>query len=181
MFKAFDRGDVSTSTQVKASVQRGIKAQVAEAHPNITDEELDELLPKKPPLVQYKVGPHMMLYCKKAEAAEGETPSDEPVFFQHRNGPILPTLRTVHKYPTLEFTSVTVDEGAIPFILGGANIMCPGLTKEGHSLMPPDGEFQDENGFDLPGLDKGDGVVIKAEGKEHAIAVGVMKMSSIDM
>ena len=59
--------------------------------------------------------------------------------------------------------------------------MCPGLTKEGHSLMPPDGEFQDENGFDLPGLDKGDGVVIKAEGKEHAIAIGVMKMSSIDM
>ena len=97
MFKAFDRGDVSTSTQVKASVQRGIKAQVAEAHPNITDEELDELLPKKPPLVQYKVGPHMMLYCKKGEAEEGETPSDEPVFFQHRNGPILPTLRTVHK------------------------------------------------------------------------------------
>lgn len=181
MFKAFDRSEVSTSTQVKASVQRGIKAKVAEANPKITDEQLDALLPKKPPLVQYKVGPHMMLYCKKAEAEEGVTPSDEPVFFQHRDGPILPTIRTIHKYPSLDFTSVTVDAGAIPFILGGANIMCPGLTKEGHSLMPPDGEEQDAQGFDKPGLSKGDGVVIKAEGKEHAIAIGVMKMSSVDI
>ena len=181
MFKAFDRSEVSTSTQVKASVQRGIKAKVAEANPNITEDQLDALLPKKPPLVQYKVGPHIMLYCKKGEAAEGETPSDEPVFFQHRDGPILPTLRVIHKYPSLKFTSVTVDEGAIPFILGGANIMCPGLTKEGHSHMPEDGVEQDANGFDKPGLAKGDGVVIMAEGKEHAIAIGVMKMSSADM
>eukprot|EP00536_Pseudo-nitzschia_multiseries_P005943 jgi/Psemu1/65341/estExt_Genemark1.C_1210043 len=181
MFKAFDRSEVSTSSQVKASVQRGIKASIAGANPKITDEELDVLLPKKPPLVQYKVGPHMMLYCKKGEAAEGATPSDEPVFFQHRDGPILPTLRTIHKYPTLEFTSVTVDKGAIPFILGGANIMCPGLTKPGQSVMPPDGEEQDEQGFDKPGLSKGDGVVIRAEGKEHAIAIGVMKMSSADI
>lgn len=181
MFKAFDRSEVSTSTQVKASVQRGIKARVALANPNITADELDALLPKKPPLVQYKVGPHMMLYCKKAECEEGATPSDEPVFFQHRDGPILPTLRIIHKYPTLNFTSVTVDAGAIPFILGGANIMSPGLTKEGHSHMPPDGAEQDAQGFDKPGLSKGDGVVVMAEGKEHAIAIGVMKMSSADI
>ena len=65
MFKNFDpTSDVSTSTQVKASVQRGIKAQIVESHPNITMELLDALLPKKSPLVQYKVGPHLMLYCK---------------------------------------------------------------------------------------------------------------------
>lgn len=56
---------------------------------------------------------------------------DEPIFFQHRDGPILPTLRFVHMYPGVEFTRVTVDKGAIPFILGGANIMCPGLTNVG--------------------------------------------------
>lgn len=182
MFKAFERSEVSTSTQVKASVQRGIKSRVAAANPNISEEELDALLPKKPPLVQYKVGPHMMLYCRRGETSEeGATPSDEPVFFQHRDGPILPTLRIIHKYPGLQFTSVTVDEGAIPFVLGGANIMCPGLTKEGHSVMPEDGAEQDAQGFDKPGLSKGDGVVILAEGKEHAIAIGVMKMSSADV
>ena len=81
----------------------------------------------------------------------------------------------------LQFTNVTVDKGAIPFILGGANVMCPGLTKPGQSIMPPDGEEKDEHGFDKPGLLKGDGVIIRAEGKEHAIAIGVMAMSSADM
>ena len=29
----------------------------------------------------------------------------------------------VHKYPKVHFTKVRVDSGAIPFVLGGANIM----------------------------------------------------------
>ena len=167
MFKRFDPStDVSTSTQVKASVQRGIKSQISHSHPSLTDEILDDLLPKKPPLVQYKIGPHLMLYCR----------GSEPVFFQHRDGPILPTLKFVHKYPEVEFTRVTVDKGAIPYLLGGANVMCPGLTNPG-GLMPPDGDGEDEG----PALAKGDGVVIYAEGKELALAVGVMAMSSADV
>lgn len=180
MFRRFDpSNDVSTSTQVKASVQRGLKSQILEKHPSITEEMLDELLPKKTPLVQYKVGPHLMLYCRKIEH-EDKSPTDEPVFFQHRDGPLLPSLKLVHQYPTLEFTRVTVDKGAIPFLLGGANVMCPGLTNPG-SEMPPDGVEQDEQGFDKPGLAKGDGVVIYAEGKEYALAVGVMTMSSAEV
>lgn len=119
MFKSFDSSnDVSTSTQVKASVQRGIKSQISNAHPALTDDVLDALLPKKPPLVQYKCGPHLMLYCRQKDGG-----GDEPIFFQHRDGPILPSLKFVHQYPKVEFTRVTVDKGAIPFILGGANIM----------------------------------------------------------
>mmetsp|Transcript_16439 Transcript_16439/g.28666 ORF Transcript_16439/g.28666 Transcript_16439/m.28666 type:complete len:207 (-) Transcript_16439:171-791(-) len=181
MFKSFEPSQISTSTQVKTSVQRAIKSDILAANPKITEEQLDALIPKKPPLVQYKVGPHMMLYCRKVEH-EDASPTDEPVFFQHRDGPILPTLRLVHKYPMVQFTSVMVDKGAIPFILGGANVMAPGLTKpDGQSYMPPDGEEQDEQGFDKPGLSKGDGVVIRAEGKEHAIAIGVMTMSSAEV
>lgn len=175
MFKKFDAStDVSTSTQVKASVQRGIKSQICESHPNLSDEILDALLPKKPPLVQYKIGPHLMLYCKQSSSDNGGSSSgDEPVFFQHRDGPILPTLKFVHKYPKVEFTRVTVDKGAIPFLLGGANVMCPGLTNPGGE-MPPDND-------DSNGLEKGDGVVIYAEGKELPLAVGVMTMSSADV
>lgn len=121
-----------------------------------------------------------MLYCRRQEHEDGQSPSDEPVLFQHRDGPLLPTLKLVHAYPTLDFTHVTVDKGAIPFLLGGANVMCPGLTNPGGE-MPPDGLVQDANGFDEPGLDKGTGVVIFAEGKEHALAVGVMTMSSAEM
>jgi len=111
-----------------------------------------------------------MLYCRQNKEGGG---GDEPVFFQHRDGPILPTLKFVHKYPKVEFTRVTVDKGAIPFVLGGANIMCPGLTNEGGE-MPTDGE-------DGPALAKGDGVIIYAEGKELPLAVGFMTMSSKDI
>jgi PUA domain protein len=177
MFKKFDASnDVSTSTQVKASVQRGLKSQISNFHPAITEEILDVLLPKKSPLVQYKIGPHLMLYCRQSEGGGGGGGGDEPVFFQHRDGPILPTLKFVHKYPKLEFTKVTVDKGAIPYLLGGANIMCPGLTNPGGE-MPPDGVDDEAEA----GLEKGDGVVIYAEGKEFPLAVGCMIMSSKDI
>ena len=180
MFKKFDpTSDVSTSTQVKASVQRALKSQLLEKHSALTEEVLEALLPKKSPLVQYKVGPHLMLYCRHVEH-EDKSPTDEPVLFQHRDGPILPALRLVHEYPTVEFTKVTVDKGAIPFLLGGANVMCPGLTNPGGE-MPEDGLEKDANGFDIPGLEKGDGVVIYAEGKEYAIGIGQMTMSSADV
>lgn len=172
MFKKFDpSNDISTSTPVKSSVQRALKSQIMEHYGGITEEHLEALLPKRDHLVQYKVGPHLMLYCRHLEH-DDKSPTDEPVLFQHRDGPILPTLKLVHAYPTLDFTRVTVDKGAIPFLLGGANVMCPGLTNPGGE-MPSDA--------DEPGLSKGDGVVIYAEGKEHAIGIGVMTMSSADV
>ena len=173
MFKKFDPSfDVSTSTQVKASVQRAVKTQLLESHPNLTEDVLDALLPRKSHMVQYKVGSHLMLYCRRHEH-EDRSPTDEPVLFQHRDGPVLPTLKLVHQYPTLEFTRVTVDRGAIPFLLGGANVMCPGLTN-------PGGEMPDDTD-ERPGLEKGAGVVIYAEGKEYALGVGVMTLSSVDV
>lgn len=173
MFKRFDPdNDISTSTSIKASVQRGIKSSLMESHPSITEEQLDTLIPKKLPLVQYKVGPHLMLYCRPP-SEDSTVSGNEPIIFQSRDGPILPTLRLVHQYPDLEFRQVTVDQGAIPFVLGGANIMCPGLTNPGGE-MPEDEEGK-------PGLEKGDGVVIYAEGKEYALAVGVMTMSSAEI
>jgi PUA domain protein len=178
MFKRFDSStDISTSTQVKASVQRGIKSSILDSHPQMDENLLDELLPKKPPLMQYKVGAHLMLYCRCDQSAENDEGDEiekyEPVFFQSRNSAVLPTLRLVHSYPQLDFKRVTVDKGAIPFVIGGANIMCPGLTNPG-GCMP-----EDEG--DVPGLEKGDGIIIYAEGKEHALAVGIMLMSSAQM
>jgi PUA domain protein len=200
MFKRFDpRNDVSTSTQVKTSVQRALKSQLLEQHPRLTEDVLDALLPKKSPLVQYKVGPHMMLYCARRKRSsdphrggedavvddsededDDRSPSDEPVLFQHRDGPLLPTLKLVHRYPTLEFARVTVDRGAIPYLLGGAHVMCPGLTNPG-GWLPEDGLEKDATGFDRPGLEKGMGVVIYAQDKEYALAVGVMAMSSAEV
>lgn len=58
-----------------------------------------------------------------------------------------------------------VDKGAIKFILGGANIMCPGFTSPGGKLPKINIEAESP-------------VAIYVEGKEHAIAVGLTKMST---
>ena len=75
--------------------------------------------------------------------------NNQPLFFNHRNGPWFPTLRLLHlcmcscarhlcfaysiSDPTL-LPIMRVDKGAIKFVLQGANIMCPGLTSPGGSL-----------------------------------------------
>jgi len=60
-----------------------------------------------------------------------------------------------------------VDKGAIKFVISGANIMCPGLTSKGATI-------HDECDEDEP-------CAIFAEGKEHALAIGITKMSTADI
>lgn len=84
---------------------------------------------------------------------------------------------------------VRADKGAIPFVLSGANVMCPGLTSAG-------GDMPEE-------LPAGTPVVrgvsncrilsamltelnrylqaIMAEGKELAMAIGILTLSTEDM
>ena len=63
--------------------------------------------------------------------------------------------------------TVQVDRGAIRFVLKGADVMCPGLTSAGGRLEG--------------GMAQETAVAILAEGKEHAVAIGITKMSSDDM
>jgi predicted RNA-binding protein (TIGR00451 family) len=56
-----------------------------------------------------------------------------------------------------------VDRGAVPFVLGGANIMAPGLTSAGGMMD------------DVPTESV---VAVMVQGKEHAIAIGVTTMST---
>jgi len=74
----------------------------------------------------------------------------------------IPSLRNLHKYPWI-MPKMQVDKGGIKFILNGSNVMCPGLTSEGGHL-----DDVEENAY----------VSIHAEGKETAMAIGLMKMSS---
>ena len=74
----------------------------------------------------------------------------------------IPTLWLLHQYPHI-MPHFQVDKGAIRFILGGADIMCPGLTSAG-------GKMDD--------VEAGTVVAIHAEGKQHAIGIGVAIMSS---
>ena len=59
----------------------------------------------------------------------------------------------------------TVDRGAVPFVLGGANIMAPGLTNT-------------EKGGHMDDVPAEALVAIMVAGKEHAIAIGATTMSA---
>ena len=59
------------------------------------------------------------------------------------------------------------DKGGMPHILGGSDVMCPGLTSAGGKIDTK--------------VTKGQVVAIMAEGKQHAMGVGVLKMDPAEM
>ncbi|KAL2247335.1 UNVERIFIED_CONTAM: Malignant T-cell-amplified sequence 1 [Sesamum indicum] len=151
----FSSEEVSAQNQVKASVQRKIRQSIAEEYPGL-EPVLEDLLPKKSPLIVAKCPNHLNLVLV----------NNVPLFFNIRDGPYMPTLRLLHQYPNI-MKKLQVDRGAIKFVLAGANIMCPGLTS-------PGGALDDEVEAETP-------VAIMAEGKQHALAIGFTKMSAKDI
>ncbi|URE31023.1 60S ribosomal protein L18 [Musa troglodytarum] len=159
-FKRFSLEDISAQNQVKASVQRKIRQSIADEYPGL-EPLLDDILPKKAPLIVTKCQNHLNLVVV----------NNVPLFFNIRDGPYMPTLRLLHQCPNhvgltawilscylysrndkehfYHFSSFAlqlsvsdpdimkkfqVDRGAIKFVLSGANIMCPGLTSPGGAL-----------------------------------------------
>jgi len=154
MFKKFNpKEDISGHSQLKTSVQRGIRTKLAEQYPLI-EGNLEEIVPKKTPIIIQKYSQEHVNFI---------TVNNIPLFFNHYDGPYFPTLKLLHQYPGM-LPSAQVDRGAIKFVLAGANIMCPGLTSAGGRLD-----------VDLPEKVP---VAIYAEGKEHPLAVGLMLMST---
>ena len=94
------------------------------------------------------------------------------LFYQHMDGPLLPTLRLVHRFPSA-FPTIQIDRGAIRFVLAGASLMVPGLTSPGGRL--PSSSSPDD------ALPAGAVVAVTAEGKTEACLVGQLKISTDDM
>jgi len=152
MLKKLIESDTRGHTQVKSSVYRDIRKSVLASYP-LLEKEIEGILPKKTPVYITKCPDHVnLISC-----------NDLCWFVQIRDGPYLPSLRTLHKYPEL-LPKVRVDRGAIPFVLKGANIMCKGLTSKGGDVS-----------VDLPA---GTPVAIMAEGKVHAIGIGILKIAT---
>lgn len=187
MFKKFSLDDFHGSTQIKSSVQRAIRSKIAEQFPKLCSNQqhrekkpssdsdsdssssssesdsddddqptpLDLLMPKKN--AEIRVG-------KLENKVTVVLVENEPLFFQVvKDGPYYPTLKVLHRFPTI-MKRLRTDKGAIKFVFKGSNIMCPGLTSEGATM-------HDEVEEDEP-------VAIFAEGKEHALAVGKCVMST---
>lgn len=193
---------------MKSSVQRGIRQSILDQYPDLED-EIEELLPKKAPLIVVKwcvasdcaVLPAWMFAHLDARVsrlrsvnhlslvASGST--SLPLFFQVRDGPFVPTLRLLHQFPDM-LPKYRVDRGAIRFVLSGANIMAPGLTSAGGAMddVPADTVVVSARARTTtraihPSLAHARGRAcsaraqgIFAEGKEHALAIGVTLLST---
>ncbi|XP_034250456.1 malignant T-cell-amplified sequence 1 homolog isoform X2 [Thrips palmi] len=156
MFKKFDEKEsVSGTQQLKSSVQKGIRSKLLELYPTL-ESYIDFILPKKDAFRIVKCHEHIELLVNNA---------GDLLFFRQREGPWMPTLKLLHKYPFF-LPLEQVDKGAIRFVLSGANIMCPGLTSPGAKMTA---------------VPKGTVVAIMAEGKQHAIAVGITSLSTDDI
>ncbi|KAL2915095.1 translation machinery-associated protein 20 [Polyrhizophydium stewartii] len=157
MFRKFNtKEDIAGQTQVKSSVQRSIRTKILEQYPAL-EPHIEDLLPKKSPLFLVKCLDRVNIVSVNGRY----------LFFNSFDGPFFPTLHVLHKYPDI-MPKVQVDRGAIKFVLKAADIMCPGVTS-------PGGRLPDEN------LPCDTIVAIQAEGKEHAVAVGMLKMSVNDI
>lgn len=156
MFRKFDEGEnISSSNQLKSSVQRQIRAAIISQMPLIED-YLPDIWPKKDIAKAIKCHDHIEILSVGGTC----------LFFKQRSGPWYPTLKLLHKYPFI-LPRQEVDLGAIKFVLSGANIMCPGLTSKGAQLNAD--------------TKLGDVVAIHAESKTHSLAIGLMKMEPNDI
>lgn len=153
MFRKFTREDIHTRSNVKSSIQRNLKAKLIAQYPKL-EEVIDEIIPKKAQIELYKCEGKIHLYLVNGEV----------LFFQNFDE-LIPSLRFVNKFPEA-FPTVQVDRGAIKFVLAGSNIMCPGLTSPGAKLP------------EAPGYEKDTIVVVNAENKGAAMAIGKLIMST---
>eukprot|EP01017_Pseudomicrothorax_dubius_P048390 TRINITY_DN8792_c0_g2_i2.p1 TRINITY_DN8792_c0_g2~~TRINITY_DN8792_c0_g2_i2.p1 ORF type:complete len:186 (-),score=48.86 TRINITY_DN8792_c0_g2_i2:275-832(-) len=151
MFKKIE--DLGAINLTNKTFQRSLRKSIVEEYP-IMEDYIDEILPKKGVLKSVRLRSEY-----KQEFILNE--ADEPIFIM-KDEKFIPALRLLHRYPYF-LPWMTVDKGAIKRVITGANVMCPGLTSPGGKMD------------DVPA---GVCVAIMAEGKQHAIGVGITLMST---
>ena len=120
MFRKFEHSDKNQVVQMKGGVAKKVRSACISTYGPGMSDILDELWPKKGPRIDV---------MKLPDKVEVVIVDQVPLFYKHRDGPWIPTLKIVHRWPSI-MKRQTCDRGAIKFVLGGANIMCPGLTHE---------------------------------------------------
>ena len=155
MFKKFTQEEhVKDMSRVKSSKARKILNSIREQFDESLSEVIDELYPdKKTPVTIATMKDKTELLVREGT----------PIFFKPRDGPWVPTLKFLYKYPGI-LTKLRVDKGAIRFVLRGAAVACGGL-KTPSSELPE-------------GLTVNQPVALYAEGKDLPLAVGIMVMTT---
>ena len=89
------------------------------------EQQIEVLFPKKGKVFIYKL--------KGGDDKAEYVVVDKELNFISTHEYCIPALKTVHAYPDM-YPRFTADEGALKFLLKGANLMAPGLVNE-HASM----------------------------------------------
>lgn len=110
--------------------------------------QIEIIFPKKSRVVAYKM--------KAGEDRRAEhVVVDKEAHFVFIDEYCVPNLRTLQSYPDM-YPRFTADEGAIKFLLKGANLMCPGLLNEQASMAE---------------VEEGAVVSVYVHGHEHCVVI----------
>lgn len=115
MFQKLPAEKLKKHTTLKSNLLTKLKNQAIKEMPLI-EGIMDELFPKKTPVIVYSIEQHLKLYAV----------DNKPVLVELGTGDVFPMLRTAINYPGL-LPVVYVDEGAVKALLRGADLMAPGI------------------------------------------------------
>lgn len=150
--------DAKSHQRLSGADRKKLRRTIRDRFPNATDAFLDLLLPPKAELNVSKYPNRVLVY-----GLEG----DCPMFFDvdGRGHDIFPTVYALWKVPELLPAFVLKGGEVSHFILGGADLMFPGIS------IPPEG---------FPSFSAGEPWAVKVPGNPATIAVGTTTMSSTE-
>lgn len=117
MFAKLPAEKLKKHTTLKSNLLTKLKQTAIKEMPMI-EGIIDELFPKKTPVIVYSIEQHVKLYAVE----------NKPVLVEIQNGEVFPMLRTAIEYPGL-LPVIYVDEGAVKALLRGADLMAPGIKQ----------------------------------------------------
>nr|XP_045587140.1 eukaryotic translation initiation factor 2D-like isoform X1 [Procambarus clarkii]XP_045587141.1 eukaryotic translation initiation factor 2D-like isoform X1 [Procambarus clarkii] len=155
---------IKSQTQLKGSDRKKLRAELSQAYPSLTSEDLSKLIPGKEDVTLVR------MYCYKGESVNVYQVQKDPIFFTiDKDKVVYPTVYLLWRHPELMHT-FTTHTHVIGVLAGGADLMLPGIITKGEMSPYSYGKFE-----------KGFPVAINTTDNKAPQAVGVTAHSSMDM
>ncbi|KAK7068948.1 Eukaryotic translation initiation factor 2D [Halocaridina rubra] len=155
---------IKSQTQLKGSDRKKLRVELSQAFPLLTAEDFTSLVPNKEDVSLVRV------HCYKGENVHVYQAQKDPIFFTVEKEKIFfPTVYTLWKYPDI-MHSFTTHPPVIDVLLGGADLMLPGIVTKGNMNPRTYGKFE-----------KGFPVCINTTDNKAPQAVGTTAHDNMDM
>ncbi|TPX49312.1 hypothetical protein SeLEV6574_g01568 [Synchytrium endobioticum] len=128
--KAFQ--STKSRSAVKSSDRRKLRAEVLSLFSSINDEQLSTLLPSKETKDEFELA-SMKFITSGGDQGVVYFIDSQPSFFRLDSHPLLPTVYTLLKFPTMIHTIMTHGP-VLQRLIQGADLMLPGVIIPGHGL-----------------------------------------------